>query len=286
MADTTISTEEKSGFEPRNLAQRKSFSELLNDFQTKCESILVDYVKEGYLRTLARVILYLPKEKIEDLLLSFDQDTRQKLEHFMDEGGNYAEYAVDKDPWILEVENAFSSMDFYPVDELTLIEMQRRSESDKEDENEELFNDFTEKNPIYGEYLRKMHLDFAILLSISDLGIQKLLREIDSYELAYALVNTKPEILEKIKCNMSSNAWKMLKDDIDDLNRKLIPKSRISEARSTILTKVQRLRDSGEITINYEDFYKKAVWNEVKSDVKTLMDENLEEPYTDNKYRY
>ena len=286
MADTTISTEEKSGFEPRNLAQRKSFSELLNDFQTKCESILVDYVKEGYLRTLARVILYLPKEKIEDLLLSFDQDTRQKLEHFMDEGGNYAEYAVDKDPWILEVENAFSSMDFYPVDELTLIEMQRRSESDKEDENEELFNDFTEKNPIYGEYLRKMHLDFAILLSISDLGIQKLLREIDSYELAYALVNTKPEILEKIKCNMSSNAWKMLKDDIDDLNRKLIPKSRISEARSTILTKVQRLRDSGEITINYEDFYKKAVWNEVKSDVKTLMDENLEEPYTDNKYGY
>ena len=286
MADTTISTEEKSGFEPRNLAQRKSFSELLNDFQTKCESVLVDYVKVGYLRTLARVILYLPKEKIEELLLSFDQDTRQKLEHFMDEGGNYAEYAVDKDPWILEVENAFSSMDFYPVDELTLIEMQRRSESDKEDENEELFNDFTEKNPIYGEYLRKMHLDFAILLSISDLGIQKLLREIDSYELAYALVNTKPEILEKIKCNMSSNAWKMLKDDIDDLNRKLIPKSRISEARSTILTKVQRLRDSGEITINYEDFYKKAVWNEVKSDVKTLMDENLEEPYTDNKYRY
>ncbi len=286
MADTTISTEEKSGFEPRNLAQRKSFSELLNDFQTKCESVLVDYVKEGYLRTLARVILYLPKEKMEELLLSFDQDTRQKLEHFMDEGGKLAEYAVDKDPWILEVENAFSSMDFYPVDELTLIEMQRRSESDKEDENEELFNDFTEKNPIYGEYLRKMHLDFAILLSISDLGIQKLLREIDSYELAYALVNTKPEILEKIKCNMSSNAWKMLKDDIDDLNRKLIPKSRISEARSTILTKVQRLRDSGEININYEDFSKKAVWNEVKSDVKTLMDENLEEPYTDNKYRY
>ena len=286
MADTTISTEEKSGFEPRNLAQRKSFSELLNDFQTKCESVLVDYVREGYLRTLARVILYLPKEKMEELLLSFDQDTRQKLEHFMDEGGNYAEYAVDKDPWILEVENAFSSMDFYPVDELTLIEMQRRSESDKEDENEELFNDFTEKNPIYGEYLRKMHLDFAILLSISDLGIQKLLREIDSYELAYALVNTKPEILEKIKCNMSSNAWKMLKDDIDDLNRKLIPKSRISEVRSSILAKVQRLRDSGEININYEDFSKKAVWNEVKSDVKTLMDENLEEPYTDNKYGY
>ena len=286
MADTTISTEEKSGFEPRNLAQRKSFSELLNDFQTKCESVLVDYVREGYLRTLARVILYLPKEKMEELLLSFDQDTRQKLEHFMDEGGNYAEYAVDKDPWILEVENAFSSMDFYPVDELTLIEMQRRSESDKEDENEELFNDFTEKNPIYGEYLRKMHLDFAILLSISDLGIQKLLREIDSYDLAYALVNTKPEILEKIKCNMSSNAWKMLKDDIDDLNRKLIPKSRISEVRSSILAKVQRLRDSGEININYEDFSKKAVWNEVKSDVKTLMDENLEEPYTDNKYGY
>ena len=85
---------------------------------------------------------------------------------------------------------------------------------------------------------------------------------------------------------MSSNAWKMLKDDIDDLNRKLIPKSRISEVRSSILAKVQRLRDSGEININYEDFSKKAVWNEVKSDVKTLMDENLEEPYTDNKYGY
>ena len=181
--------------------QNKSFAQMLDEFQTECDDVLAKYIVDGYLKTFAGILSYMSEERAQTILLSFDQDRRQRIEYIMNHNLCNPKF---------EAESAFASMKFAPLAELTKIEKQRRNEMDTEGTMAE----FENRNPIFGKYLKKMHFNFDEIIMLDDRAVQKILREIDTTDLAKALKNSDEETRNKIFRNMSKNAADMLKRDI------------------------------------------------------------------------
>jgi flagellar motor switch protein FliG len=89
-------------------------------------------------------------------------------------------------------------------------------------------------------------LNFDIFLKLDDKAIQKVLREVDSQDIAKALKGEKEAVQERIFSNMSERAVKMLKEDIE-----YIPGIDVEESQEKIINVIRRLGETGEIVISY-----------------------------------
>lgn len=86
-----------------------------------------------------------------------------------------------------------------------------------------------------------------IILRLDDRSIQKIMREVDSRELAKALKSEDTEVLDKVFRNMSKNAATMLKEDMEYIGP--VRLRDVKESQEKILSIVNHLEDTGEITI-------------------------------------
>jgi hypothetical protein len=93
-------------------------------------------------------------------------------------------------------------------------------------------------------------LKFDILLTLDNLSIQRVLREVDSQEIAKALKGDNELIAERIFTNMSKRAAQMLKEDMEYMGP--IRTRDINNAQEKIVDIICRLRQSGETVITYK----------------------------------
>jgi flagellar motor switch protein FliG len=92
-------------------------------------------------------------------------------------------------------------------------------------------------------------LKFDIILKLDDRAIQKLLRDVDTYDLAIALKGAKESIKEKIFINMSKRAEQIFKEDIECMGP--IENQRTMESQEKIVAIIKHLEDFGEIVIDH-----------------------------------
>jgi flagellar motor switch protein FliG len=90
-------------------------------------------------------------------------------------------------------------------------------------------------------------LKFDIILELNDRAIQKVLREVDSQEIAKALKGEKEPVKEKIFSNMSERAARMIKEDMEYLGPVGI--NDVMEAQEKIIRIIHHLEHTGEIYI-------------------------------------
>jgi flagellar motor switch protein FliG len=104
--------------------------------------------------------------------------------------------------------------------------------------------------------LDKRIFRFEDIVLLDDRSIQKMLRELDSVELAKALKGADSEVCDKIYRNMSKRSATMLEEEIEYLGH--IGIGKINEAKQKIVSVIRRLEESGEVVIvrpgEYEDF--------------------------------
>jgi len=96
--------------------------------------------------------------------------------------------------------------------------------------------------------INKHILLFEEITLLSARCIQKLLREVNSQELAKALKTAPSEFQEKIFSNMSKRAAGMLWEDIEYMG--LVTLKDIKKSQQNILSIIRRLTDNGEIIFN------------------------------------
>jgi hypothetical protein len=92
-------------------------------------------------------------------------------------------------------------------------------------------------------------LRFDIIETLDDRAIQKVLREIDSQDLAKALKGENDAVREKIFNNMSKRAAQMLKEDMEFMGRIRIKD--VKESQEKILSIIRHFKQTGEIVITY-----------------------------------
>jgi flagellar motor switch protein FliG len=88
---------------------------------------------------------------------------------------------------------------------------------------------------------------FDDILSIDDRGVQSLLREVQSDQLAIALRGAEPAVQDKIFRNMSKRAGEILKDDMEA--RGPVKVSEVEAAQKEIIAAALRLAEEGTIQI-------------------------------------
>ena len=103
------------------------------------------------------------------------------------------------------------------------------------------------ENQEMAQQVRDLMFVFEDIIILDDRAIQRVLREIDTKELATALKGTKDEIKEKIFNNMSERARQMLQDDMEYLGP--VRAKEVQDAQTNVVSAIRNLEASGEITI-------------------------------------
>ena len=103
------------------------------------------------------------------------------------------------------------------------------------------------ENQEMAQEVRDLMFVFEDIIILDDRAIQRLLREVDTKQLALALKGTKDEIKNKIFKNMSERAKQMLTDDMEYLGP--VRAKEVQEAQTGIVNAIRTLEASGEITI-------------------------------------
>jgi flagellar motor switch protein FliG len=94
-------------------------------------------------------------------------------------------------------------------------------------------------------------LDFSdVLMRLDNRAVQKILREIDSQELAKSLKGQDEAVKEKIFAGMSKRASNMLKEDMEVIGP--LRMADVRDAQEKFLSIIRRLNEAGEIAIPHK----------------------------------
>jgi flagellar motor switch protein FliG len=105
-------------------------------------------------------------------------------------------------------------------------------------------------DPDLATSIKNLMFTFDDLIFVDDRSIQKILKEVDSKELAIALKGASDEVKEKIFRNMSERAAGMLREEMEYLGPVRVKE--VEEAQRRILAIVSSLEESGDIIIHRE----------------------------------
>lgn len=104
------------------------------------------------------------------------------------------------------------------------------------------------KNPKIADEVRELMFVFEDIIKLEDRAIQKILREVDTRDIALSLKGAKDDLKEKIFSNMSERARGMLKDDMEYMGP--VRAKDVQEVQTKIVRLIRTLEAAGEIAID------------------------------------
>jgi flagellar motor switch protein FliG len=104
-----------------------------------------------------------------------------------------------------------------------------------------------EETPELVEQIRRLMFVFEDIMLVDDRGVQQVLKEIDTRELALALKTASEELKEKIFRNMSERAATMLREEMEYMGP--VRLKEVEAAQQKIADTVRKLEEAGELII-------------------------------------
>jgi flagellar motor switch protein FliG len=104
------------------------------------------------------------------------------------------------------------------------------------------------KDPEMAEHVRELMFVFDDVYKLDNRSIQRILREVETKDLALALKGAKDEVKESIFTNMSERASAMLRDDMDYMGA--VRAKDVQEKQTYIVGIIRALESAGEIQVS------------------------------------
>ena len=104
------------------------------------------------------------------------------------------------------------------------------------------------RDPELAELIRSKMFMFEDIVGIDDRGIQLVLRQVETADLATALKGVREEVRSKIMKNLSARAAENLAEEIELLGPVRV--STVEEAQAKIVTVIRTLEESGQIVLS------------------------------------
>ena len=114
--------------------------------------------------------------------------------------------------------------------------------------SELILNEIEENDAEMAAQIKQKMFVFEDLVLVDDRGFQKLLRKVETMELAIALKAASEEVKEKVFRNMSERAGAMLREEMEDLGP--VRMKEVSDAQTGITNIIQEMEAKGEIIIS------------------------------------
>ena len=114
--------------------------------------------------------------------------------------------------------------------------------------SELILNEIEDTDGEMAAQIKQKMFVFEDLVLVDDRGFQKLLRKVETMELAIALKAASEEVKEKVFKNMSERAGAMLQEEMEDLGP--VRMNEVSDAQMAITSIIQEMEAKGEIIIS------------------------------------
>jgi flagellar motor switch protein FliG len=113
--------------------------------------------------------------------------------------------------------------------------------------SELILNEIEEANAELAAQIKQKMFVFEDLVLVDDRGFQKLLRRVETKELAVALKAASEEVKSKVYRNMSERAAEMLKEEMETLGP--VRMKEVSDAQQAITAIIQEMEAKGEVIV-------------------------------------
>ncbi len=112
---------------------------------------------------------------------------------------------------------------------------------------EQIIDEIEENDPEMAEEIKQMMFVFEDIVLVDDKGLQKVLRNVESQELAVALKAASEEVKQKIFRNMSERAGEILKEEMEVTGA--VRMKDVTDAQQKVTRIVQDMERKGELII-------------------------------------
>ncbi|MDR1900752.1 MAG: flagellar motor switch protein FliG [Treponema sp.] len=207
---------------------------------------LLNFIQQEHPQTIALILAYLEPKASSTILQNLPQEVQSDVARRIAKMDRTSPEVLREVERVLEKKlSTLSSEDFTAaggvesiVEILNLVD--RASEKyiieQLEDEDAEL-----------AEEIKKRMFVFEDIVMLDDRAIQKVMREVDSQELAKALKSVDTEVQDKIFRNMSKRAAGMLKEDMEYMGP--VRLKDVEESQQKIVSIIRHLEDTGDIVV-------------------------------------
>jgi flagellar motor switch protein FliG len=110
-----------------------------------------------------------------------------------------------------------------------------------------ILSSMEERNQELTDDIKKMMFIFEDVIHVEDRSMQRVLKEIDTSELALALKSASEEVQNKVFSNISKRAAELIKEEIEYMGP--VRLKDVEEAQQRIVNVVRRLEEEGEVVI-------------------------------------
>ena len=209
-------------------------------------SHLLNFIQGEHPQTIALILAYLDSQKSALILAELPHNVQADVARRIAEMKRTSPDVLREVERVLERKlSTLASEDFTQAGGIdTVVEILNNVDRGTE---KIIIEALEEEDPELAEEIKKRMFVFEDIVLLDDRSIQKVLREVDTQELAKALKGVDNEVQEKIFRNMSKRAASLLSEDMDFMGP--IRLRDVEEAQQKIVNIIRKLEDAGEIVV-------------------------------------
>jgi len=207
---------------------------------------LLNFIQNEHPQTIALILAYLDSSKASLILSQLPHEIQSDVAKRIATMDRTSPDVLKEVERVLEKKlSTLASEDFTAAGGIdTIVEILNLVDRSTE---RTILETLEEEDPDLAEEIKRRMFVFEDIVLLGDKDIQKVLREVDSTELAKALKGVNSEVQDKIFKNMSKRAAAVLKEDMDYMGP--IRLKDVEEAQQKIVAIIRKLEDSGDIIV-------------------------------------
>ncbi len=207
---------------------------------------LLNFIQQEHPQTIALILAYLEPQKASVILGSLPHEIQSDVAKRIATMDRTSPEVLREVERVLEKKlSTLSSEDYTAAGGVeSIVEILNLVDRSTE---KTIIESLEEDDPELAEEIKKRMFVFEDIVLLDDRAIQKVLREVDTTELAKALKAVDSEVQDKIFRNMSRRASTLLKEDMEYMGP--IRLKDVEESQQKIVAIIRKLEEQGEIVV-------------------------------------
>lgn len=207
---------------------------------------LLNIIKNEHPQAIALILCYLQSDKAAQILSGLPEDMQADVAMRIATMSNTSQMVIEEVEGILQkkLSNVVRS-DIGTIGGVKpLVDILNNVDRGTE---KSILDELDRNEPELAEKIRSNMFIFEDITTLDNTSIQRVLREVDTRDLAYALRGSSEEVANAVYTNMSKRAAQTLKEDIEFLGPvRLID---VEKSQQNIVSIIRRLDETGEIVV-------------------------------------
>ncbi len=207
---------------------------------------LLNFIQQEHPQTIALILAYLEPNKSSIILSNLPHEVQSDVAKRIATMDRTSPEVLREVERVLEKKlSTLSSEDYTSAGGVeSIVEILNLVDRSTE---KSIIESLEEEDPELAEEIKKRMFVFEDIVMLDDRAIQKVLREVDTAELAKALKAVDSEVQDKIFRNMSKRAATLLREDMEYMGP--IRMKDVEEAQQKIVSIIRKLEEQGEIVV-------------------------------------